>query len=293
MKIVKTIDEARSAFRAARRDGKRVGLVPTMGALHAGHLSLVRTARAQSDVVAATIFVNPLQFGPSEDFTRYPRTFERDCELLAAEGVALVFAPATEQMYPTGAVTYVEVTALSEKLEGRSRPGHFRGVTTVVNKLFNITQPDLAFFGQKDAQQVIVIRRMVRDLNLDVRLVVCPIVRETDGLALSSRNAYLDPQQRRAAPVLHRALMRIQTLADTGERSAQRLAEAGRQVIAEEALARLDYLEVVDPETLDPVEDISCGALVPVAAYLGTTRLIDNIVLHGVGSSQGPNLSAG
>jgi pantoate--beta-alanine ligase len=291
VELCRTVEEARAFIRRVRDQDKTLALVPTMGFLHDGHLSLVRTARGQSDVVAATIFVNPLQFGPDEDFTRYPRTFEHDCELLAAEGVALVFAPSTEQMYPAGAVTFVEVTDLGEKLEGSSRPGHFRGVTTVVNKLFNITQPDLAFFGQKDAQQVIIIRRMVRDLNLDVRVVVCPIVRERDGLALSSRNTYLDPPQRKSATVLHRALMRVQTMADTGERDAHALAEAGRQVIAEESLARLDYLEVVNPETLDAVDDVARGALVLVAAYLGKTRLIDNLVLHGVGTSQGPNLS--
>lgn len=290
MKILRTIDEAHAACRAVRREGKRLGVVPTMGALHNGHLSLVRTARRQSDVVAATIFVNPLQFGPSEDYTRYPRTFERDCQQLEAEGVSLVFAPATEEMYPPAATTFVEVAGLSDKLEGRSRPGHFRGVTTVVAKLFHITEPDVAFFGQKDAQQVAIIRRMVLDLDMDIEIVVCPIVRESDGLALSSRNTYLDPQQRKSATVLYRALMRVQTLADTGEHRAARLAEAGRQVVSEEPGVHLDYLEVVDPETLDPVEDISRGALVPIAAKVGSTRLIDNILLHGVGEATAPDL---
>ncbi len=285
MKVLPTIDEARAACRGVRREGKRLGVVPTMGALHQGHLSLVRTARTQSDVVAATIFVNPLQFGPNEDYTRYPRTFERDCQQLEAEGVSLVVAPSAEEMYPKGATTFIEVAGLSEKLEGRSRPGHFRGVTTVVAKLFQITEPDKAFFGQKDAQQLAIIRRMARDLNMDVEIVVCPIVREPDGLALSSRNAYLTPQQRKSAAVLYRALTRVQTLADTGERSAARLRDAGRQVVAEDPGVCLDYLEIVDPETLDPVEDISRGALVPIAAKVGTTRLIDNILLHGVGQS--------
>ena len=271
-----------------KRDGKRIGLVPTMGALHEGHLSLIRAARAQSDVVAVSLFVNPLQFGPNEDLAKYPRTFERDRQVLEAEKADLLFAPSNDDMYPPGATTFVTVEGLSEKLCGRSRPGHFRGVTTVVAKLFHIVEPDLAFFGQKDAAQVAIIRRMVRDLNFPVRIVVCPIVREPDGLAMSSRNAYLDPQQRKRATALYRALMRVQTLADTGERSAARLTEAGKQVIAEEAGVRLDYFEIVGPDTLDPVNDISRGALVAVAAFLGATRLIDNLVLHGVGEAAGP-----
>ena len=271
-----------------KRDGKRIGLVPTMGALHEGHLSLIRAARAQSDVVAVSLFVNPLQFGPNEDLAKYPRTFERDRQVLEAEKADLLFAPSNDDMYPPGATTFVTVEGLSEKLCGRSRPGHFRGVTTVVAKLFHIVEPDLAFFGQKDAAQVAIVRRMVRDLNFPVRIVVCPIVREPDGLAMSSRNAYLDPQQRKRATALYRALMRVQTLADTGERSAARLTEAGKQVIAEEAGVRLDYFEIVGPDTLDPVNDISRGALVAVAAFLGATRLIDNLVLHGVGEAAGP-----
>lgn len=261
------------------RDGKRIGLVPTMGALHEGHLSLIRAARAQSDVAAVSIFVNPLQFGPKEDLAKYPRTFERDCQLLEAEKVDLLFAPSNVDMYPAGATTFVTVEGLSERLCGRSRPGHFRGVTTVVSKLFHIVEPDLAFFGQKDAAQAAIIQRMVRDLNFPVRIVVCPIVREKDGLALSSRNAYLDPQQRKQALALYRSLMQVQTLTETGERNAARLIEAGKQVIAEESGVRLDYFEVVNPETLEPVADVSHGALVAVAAFVGATRLIDNVLL--------------
>src|SRR5580704_14966432 len=204
MKICKTIEEMRSASRDARREGKRFGFVPTMGALHEGHLSLVRAAKAKSDVVAVSIFVNPLQFGPTEDLAKYPRSFERDRELLEKEAVDIVFAPQPEEMYPKGAVTYVTVEGLSEKLCGRSRPGHFRGVATVVAKLFHILEPDAAFFGQKDAAQVAIIKRMVRDLNLPVEIVVGEIVREADGLAMSSRNGYLDPQQRQQALALHR-----------------------------------------------------------------------------------------
>lgn len=295
MRILRTIAEAQTACGLARAGGKRLGLVPTMGALHEGHMSLVRSARTQCDLVAASIFVNPLQFGPSEDFTRYPRTFEQDCSQLEACGVDLVFSPTPEEMYGAlelrDTTTFVEVPSLSAKLEGSTRPGHFRGVATVVSKLFHIIGPDFAYFGQKDAQQAAVLQRMVRDLNLPVQVVVCPIVRESDGLAMSSRNVFLDPQQRRAATVLHRALMRIQTMADTGEHAAAALAEAGLQVIAEEALARLDYLEVVDSQTLDPVGDIGRGALVLVAAWFGQTRLIDNLHLHGVGQSQGPRMS--
>lgn len=279
MRVCHSIDEMRAASRNARRGGKRLGLVPTMGALHEGHLSLVRAAREQCDQVAASIFVNPLQFGPSEDLAKYPRNFDRDRELLAREGVDFVFAPGVDEMYPAGAVTYVTVEGLSDKLCGRSRPGHFRGVTTVVAKLFNIVEPDRAYFGQKDAAQSTIIRRMVRDLNVPVEIVVCPIVREPDGLAMSSRNAYLDPPQRQAALVLHRSLMAVQERFDQGERKVMTLIEAGRQPFAQDPTVRLDYFEMVDPETLDPVVDLSRGALVAVAAFVGKARLIDNIVL--------------
>jgi pantoate--beta-alanine ligase len=250
-----------------------------MGALHEGHLSLVRAARAFSDVVAASIFVNPTQFGPNEDLAKYPRSFDRDRELLEREGMELLFAPSVEEMYPAGAVTWVTVEGLSDKLDGRSRPGHFRGVTTIVAKLFHVVEPDAAFFGQKDAAQVAIIRRMVRDLNLPVEIVTCPIVRETDGLAMSSRNAYLDPEQRKRALVLHRSLIRVQRLADAGEREAAKLVAAGREEFAEEGSVRLDYFEIVDADTLNAVQDISGGALVAVAAFVGSTRLIDNILL--------------
>ncbi len=286
MRILQTIADTQALCRHARREGKRIGLVPTMGALHEGHLSLVKTAKAQTDFVVASIFVNPLQFGPNEDLAKYPRTFERDCQTLEAEGVAAVFAPAPDEMYPKDAATFVEVEGLPRKLEGRTRPTHFRGVTTVVAKLFNIVQPDRAFFGQKDAQQVVIIQKMVRDLNMDLDIVVCPIVREHDGLAMSSRNRYLDTEQRRQALVLYRALTRIQTEADRGQSSAAKLIEAGKSVIADEPEVRLDYLEIVDRESLDPMHDISRGALVVIAAYVGPTRLIDNIVLHGAGVGQ-------
>ena len=269
----------RAESRAIRGAGKRLGFVPTMGALHEGHLSLVRAARSSSDLVAASIFVNPTQFGANEDLAKYPRSFERDRELLQGERVELLFAPSVEEMYPAGAVTWVTVEGLSDKLDGRSRPGHFRGVTTVVAKLFHVVQPDAAFFGQKDAAQVAIIRRMVGDLNLPVEIVVCPIVRAADGLAMSSRNAYLDPDERKWALVLQRSLLRAEHLAETGERNAARLVAAGREEIDKESSVRLDYFEIVNPDTLDPLEDISGGGLVAVAAVVGGTRLIDNILL--------------
>jgi pantoate--beta-alanine ligase len=279
MRICDTIEDMRAACRAARRGGKRLGFVPTMGALHEGHLSLVRAARASCDAVAASIFVNPMQFGPNEDLAKYPRSFERDRELLEKEGVELLFAPSVEEMYPAGAVTWVTVEGLSSKLDGRSRPGHFRGVTTVVAKLFHIVEPDAAFFGQKDAAQVAIVRRMVRDLNLPVEIVACPIVREPDGLAMSSRNAYLDPQQRKQALVLHRGLLQVKKSWEEGEREAGKLLTVGRDELAAEKSVRLDYLEIVDPDSLVPVENTAGGALVAVAAFVGLTRLIDNLVL--------------
>ena len=279
MKICKTIEDMRAACRAARSAGKRLGFVPTMGALHEGHLSLVRAAKKSCDAVAASIFVNPTQFGPNEDLAKYPRSFERDRGLLEKEGVALLFAPSVEEMYPAGAMSWVTVEGLSDKLDGRSRPGHFRGVTTIVAKLFHIVEPDTAFFGQKDAAQVAIIRRMVRDLNFPVTIVACPIVREADGLAMSSRNAYLDPQQRQQALVLHHSLEQVEKLWETGERDAVKLAAVGRDEVAKEKSVRLDYFEIVDPDSLDPVKMVDRGALLAVAAVVGKTRLIDNILL--------------
>jgi pantoate--beta-alanine ligase len=279
LKRIQTIAEMKAACRQLTRAGKTLGFVPTMGALHEGHLSLVRASRSHCDMTAVSIFVNPLQFGPTEDLSKYPRTLERDGAMLEQVGVELLFIPTVDEMYPAGAKTHVLVEGLSDKLDGASRPGHFRGVTTVVTKLFEIVRPDCAFFGQKDAAQVAVLRKLVKDLDMDVEMVVCPIVREKDGLAMSSRNIYLTPEQRQQALVLQRALMRVQTAAEEGERDAAKLAEIGRQVIAEEPGARLDYLAIVDPETLDSVADVSRGALVAVAAYFGTTRLIDNFFL--------------
>ena len=279
MKMCATIPEARAACRDARARHKRLGLVPTMGALHEGHLSLVRAAKAQCDVVAVSIFVNPTQFGPAEDLAKYPRQFERDCELLEKEGIDFLFAPSVEEIYPRGSVTWVTVEGLSDKLDGRSRPGHFRGVTTIVAKLFHIIEPDVAFFGQKDAAQLAVIRRMVRDLNFPVEIVACPIMREADGLAMSSRNSYLNRDERARALVLRRSLERAQQEFQAGERISAKLISAARDLFAAEPKVRLDYLEIVDPDTLEPVERISGKSLLAVAAHVGSTRLIDNLVL--------------
>ena len=279
MKLVHTIEEVR-AFSRGRVRGTRLGLVPTMGALHEGHLSLVQAARAQSDVVAVSIFVNPTQFGPNEDFARYPRNLEGDCAMLEREGVDVVFAPSAEEMYPPGAVTWLTVDGLSERLCGKSRPGHFRGVATVVAKLFNVVEPDNAFFGQKDSAQVAVIKRMVRDLNIPVKIEVCPIVRESDGLALSSRNAYLSPDERKMALVPYASLQRAQKVFDSGERDAAKIGAEAKKAFVWQPAVQLDYFEIVDPDELVPMASINRKSLVAVAAFVGKTRLIDNILLQ-------------
>ncbi|MBX6361190.1 MAG: pantoate--beta-alanine ligase [Acidobacterium ailaaui] len=280
MLIFQSIQETQSACAQMRGEGRVLGFVPTMGALHEGHLSLVRAARAECDVVAVSIFVNPTQFGPNEDYAKYPRTLEQDCGLLEREGVHLVFAPTADEMYPEGASTFVLVEGVSERLDGASRPGHFRGVATVVSKLFHIVCPHKAYFGQKDAAQVAVLRKMVRDLNFPVQLVVCPTVREADGLAMSSRNRYLSPEERRQALVLSRSLKRVEEMVEQGERAAHRLIAAAREVFAEEPSVRVDYISVVDPDTLKEVSEVSTGTLVALAAFVGGTRLIDNTILR-------------
>jgi pantoate--beta-alanine ligase len=280
MKLLQEAVETRSEARAAKLQGKRVGFVATMGALHDGHISLVRAAKAQSDFVVASIFVNPTQFGPNEDLAKYPRTFEADHKKLETEGVDLLFAPSVGEIYPAGAVTFVTVEGISDRLDGRSRPGHFRGVTTVVAKLFHIVEPDVAFFGQKDAAQVAIIKRMVRDLMFPVEIVVAPIVREPDGLALSSRNAYLSSAERKQATVLSRAVREVEARYRAGERNSEKLIEVASEAFAGEPSVRVDYIEVVDRDTLETVSQASAGSLVAVAAFVGTTRLIDNILLR-------------
>jgi pantoate--beta-alanine ligase len=279
MKIFHTGNETRTAVREAKNAGKNVGFVPTMGALHDGHIALVRAARAHCAFVVVSIFVNPTQFGPNEDLARYPQTFDCDRQQLEAKGVDLLFAPSVDEMYSPGAATFVTAEGISERLDGRSRPGHFRGVTTIVAKLFNIVEPDVAFFGQKDAAQAAIIRRMARDLMFSIEIVIVPIVREVDGLALSSRNVYLSPIERKQAIVLSRALNEVEARYKGGERSAARLIDTARQVFASEPSVRVDYIEVVDRESLEPTPRVQTGTLVAVAAFVGTTRLIDNLVL--------------
>jgi pantoate--beta-alanine ligase len=279
MLVLHTIAETRIACGRIRLAGKTLGLVPTMGALHQGHLSLVRAAQASCDAVVVSIFVNPTQFGPREDFASYPRTLEEDCRILEGAGVDLVFAPSVQEMYPSGASTFVEVADLSDRLDGASRPGHFRGVATVVAKLLNIFDPQHAFFGQKDAAQVAVLRRMVRDLRFAVQLEVCPIVREPDGLAMSSRNRNLTDQDRRQALVLSRALWAVQQKAQSGEHESAELLVEALRVLAAEPGAQLDYCRIVDPDTLEDIPNIANGGLVAVAARVGGVRLIDNLLL--------------
>ena len=283
MRVLHTISEMRSArgdrFRAGRPAG-RLGFVPTMGALHGGHRSLIRAARQRCERVAASIFVNPLQFGPQEDLACYPRSFTEDCTLLEQEGVDLLFAPTVEEMYPHGnAGTFVDVPDTSERLDGRSRAGHFRGVATVVAKLLNVIAPDEAFFGQKDAAQVAVLRALVRDLNFDCDLVICPIVREEDGLALSSRNRYLSEQERLQAVALYRSLKSVEDAVSAGESDAATLQQNLLHRLRTANGLNLEYAEIVDPDSLKPVNDVRCGALVAVAAWVGRTRLIDNVLL--------------
>ena len=280
MRVLRTIAEVRTAVAGLRAQRRTIGLVPTMGALHEGHLSLVRAARSRCDEVIATIFVNPLQFGPNEDFSKYPRTFDNDCRLFEAEGVDLLFAPETAEMVPPGATTIVEVQDLQDRLDGASRPGHFRGVTTIVAKLFHIVGPDQAFFGQKDAAQVAILRRMVRDLNFPLELVVCPIVRELDGLAMSSRNRYLSPEDRERALVLFCALLKVQERVAAGISDSAALLDAGLTFFAEEPSVRLDYFRIVDPDTLEDLPDVRRGALIAVAAWVGPARLIDNVLVQ-------------
>lgn len=279
MQVLHTVTELRNWARDRRANGTIVGLVPTMGALHAGHASLIRAAAASCDAVAVTIFVNPTQFGPNEDYARYPRAFEADCALASANGAHVVFAPTVDELYPAGSATFVEVEGLSRRLDGLSRPGHFRGVATVVTKLLIAAEPGRAFFGQKDAAQVSVLRRMVTDLRIGTEIVVCPIVREPDGLALSSRNAYLSPAERAQALVLSRAVRKVESLFAAGERNSATLIAAARETFAAEPAVRIDYIDLVDWSTLEPLESAAPGALFAVAAYVGPTRLIDNAVL--------------
>ncbi len=279
MRIVRTVAEMQSVCRGLRTGGSMLGFVPTMGALHEGHLSLARRARSECDAVVASIFVNPLQFAAGEDFAKYPRTFEEDCRSLEVERVDVLFAPDAVEMYPNGSVTTVTVSEVGDRLDGASRPGHFTGVATVVAKLFHVVGPTRAYFGQKDAAQLAVLRQMVRDLNFEVELVGCAIVRDTDGLALSSRNKYLSAIERKHALVLHRTLLRLERMIAEGERQSIALVQRGMETLNAEAGIRVDYLAIVDANTLLPVKSAETSTLVAVAAYVGSTRLIDNFLV--------------
>ena len=280
IRIIQQVRTMQAWSDEGRRKRRRIGLVPTMGCLHEGHLSLIRLARERTDGVVVSIFVNPTQFGPTEDFEKYPRTFERDQELVEQAGGEAIFAPNVEEMYPPGFCTAVQVERLTEGLCGTSRPGHFRGVTTVVAKLLCAVKPHVAVFGRKDFQQAAVIRRMARDLNLDVEIVTAPIVREADGLALSSRNAYLFPEERRDALALFRSLQLAREQVRTGERETSKIIKAMKAEISTKPTARIDYIEMVDAETLEPVTRMEGQVLVALAVWIGKTRLIDNVVLE-------------
>ncbi len=279
MRVVKSISEVKEIISEQRKNGKTIGLVPTMGYLHEGHLSLVKASRKDTDFTMS-IFVNPTQFGANEDLDKYPRDMDRDKYLAEKEDVDLIFAPSVEEMYPNGYKTYVEVNDITEVLCGRSRPGHFKGVTTIVNKLFNIVTPDFAYFGQKDAQQVIVIKKMVQDLNMDVRIVICPIVREMDGLAMSSRNVYLNKEERMSALILSFALREAEKLILKGEKDKDIIQKFITAKISQEKLAKIDYVEIVDASTLEDVKNLEGEILIAIAVKFGNTRLIDNILIN-------------
>lgn len=277
MRVVTGIPEMKALAAEWRAAGTTIGFVPTMGYLHEGHLSLVRESKQRCGVTVVSIFVNPAQFGPAEDFRRYPRDLGKDSAMLEREGVDALFVPAAEAVYPPGYKTYVEVRDLQDRLCGRARPGHFRGVATIVLKLFNIVRPDVAFFGAKDAQQTVVVEKMARDLDLDVEIAVCPVVREPDGLAMSSRNVYLSPDERAAARVLSKSLTEAERLIREGERDASRVVARVKDTIAGEPLARLDYAEVLEAGSLEPVSEVRGDTLVLLAVFIGRTRLIDNL----------------
>lgn len=279
MEIINKIEEMKKKSEEFKKEGQKIGFVPTMGYLHEGHLALVRKAKELSDKVVVSIFVNPLQFGPREDFKEYPRDLERDFTLLEKEGVDVVFVPDEEEMYPKDFQTYVEVTKLTERLCGAFRPGHFKGVTTVVLKLFNIVKPDIAIFGEKDYQQLLVIKQMVKDLNLDVEIVPCPTVREPDGLAMSSRNIYLSPKERESALSLYKALNLAEKMVKDGEKDPEKIKKSMIEFINMHPYIIVQYIEIVDPQTLEPVEVIDKPVLCAIAAFVGKARLIDNKII--------------
>jgi len=287
MKLVDSISRMSTLARMYKKEGKSIGFVPTMGALHEGHLSLVRTAKKHTDIVVVSIFVNPIQFGQNEDFDKYPRDIRRDEELARTAGADIIFCPSVSQMYPDGYSTFVFVEGLTDTLCGASRPGHFKGVATVVAKLFGIVKPDIAYFGQKDAQQVIVIKKMAEDLNMGIEIKVLPTIREEDGLAMSSRNAYLSEDQRRSAGVLYRSLEKAEGMTKHGERDPEKIIKAITDMISEAPGAKIDYVSIVDTKSLKNVDKISREALIAIAVYIGKTRLIDNIIVKPVPETSG------
>jgi pantoate--beta-alanine ligase len=279
MEIIETVHDLRACIKEEKKLGKTIGLVPTMGYLHEGHVSLIKKARQMCDVVVVSIFVNPTQFGPGEDLDRYPRDLEKDTATCKSAGCDIIFHPSAEEMYQNP-LTYITVENLSETLCGRSRPTHFRGVTTVVAKLFHIAMPDYAFFGQKDAQQLLIVKKMVQDLNFDVKIIACPIVREPDGLAKSSRNTYLTPEQRKDATLLYKSLLHAQKMIEDGERNAKAITDAMRGIITSSTLSEIDYVEIVSAQTLQPLDTLGGEILIALAVKFGNTRLIDNLMLQ-------------
>lgn len=280
IKIVKTVDQVRKEVNEWKKQGLKVGLVPTMGYLHEGHKSLIDKAYEENDKVVVSVFVNPIQFAPNEDLATYPRDLERDAKLCQEAGASLIFNPEPENMYHDNFCTYIDMDNLTKGLCGKTRPSHFRGVCTVVGKLFNIVKPDRAYFGQKDAQQLAVIKRMVRDLNFDLEIVACPIIREEDGLAKSSRNTYLSKEERQAALILSKSLAAGREMIENGEKSAKAVLEKIENIIKTEKLAKIDYVEAVDFENIEPIEEIKSSVLIAIAVYIGKTRLIDNIIVE-------------
>jgi len=280
MRIVETINDLKAILRTYKKQGKSIGFVPTMGYLHEGHISLVRMSRQDNDFTVLSIFVNPTQFGPNEDFSKYPRSIEKDSLLAEKAGVDVIFIPSVNEMYPEGFSTSINVDGITDIMCGKSRPGHFKGVTTVVAKLFNIVEPDNAYFGQKDAQQAAIIKKMIKDINMNVKIIICPIIRENDGLALSSRNIYLNVEERKAALILSKSLFEAEKMIDKGERRKEKVLEFLFSSISEEKLANIDYITIVSAESLNNIKIIGGKILIAIAVKIGSTRLIDNVIME-------------
>lgn len=280
MRVIEKISDIKAVIRSQKKSGRTIGLVPTMGYLHEGHVSLAKASKAENDFTVMSIFVNPAQFGVNEDFNKYPRDIDRDLQIAENAGVDIIFAPSVEEVYPNGYKTYVNVEDITGILCGKTRIGHFKGVTTIVNKLFNIIEPDKAYFGQKDAQQAIVIKKMVKDLNMNLEIVTCPIIREKDGLAMSSRNVYLSPEERKGALVLSESLFKAEAMIKDGERKKDKIIELIKNKISAEKLASIEYIEVLKADNLEDIQEIDCKVLIALAVRFGATRLIDNVIVE-------------